>query len=215
VTGAVAGRVGFAPWDAKPKVDVAFASNLVLYFYDAHDAFGLNEASCSRFLIAHRLLRKTGTHFFARCARLAEPDLLCAGEEKMAGSDSDSKWPTPGFGSAGVSAASKTLQVFIEELSQLTQKNLEQTTKVMEDLRGARNMGDLLSIQSKFVQQTFDAFNERLRRMSVLMAELPAEFAQVQKNMAEAGNEAAQNAAKAVSKTISAVSNATGETPPH
>ena len=133
----------------------------------------------------------------------------------MAGSDSDSKWPTPGFGSAGVSAASKTLQVFIEELSQLTQKNLEQTTKVMEDLRGARNMGDLLSIQSKFVQQTFDAFNERLRRMSVLMAELPAEFAQVQKNMAEAGNEAAQNAAKAVSKTISAVSNATGETPPH
>lgn len=124
--------------------------------------------------------------------------------------DSNSKWPAPGLGAAatGVTAASKTMQVFIDELSQLTQKNFEQTTKVMEDLRNARSMGDLLSIQSKFVQDTFEGFNERLRRMSTLMAQLPTEFAQ-------AGQQAMQETQEAMSKSIASVTNKTGETPPH
>lgn len=131
--------------------------------------------------------------------------------------ESESKGPAAGLEAAasGVAAASKTLQVFIDELSQITQKNFEQTTKVMDELRSARSMHDLLTIQSKFVQETFETFNERLRRMSVLMAELPAEFAQAQREMAEKSVEAAKEAAQAVSKTIAAVTNTTGETPPH
>jgi hypothetical protein len=35
----------------------------------AHDAFKSNQALCSRFLKTHRLLRKTGAHFCARCWR--------------------------------------------------------------------------------------------------------------------------------------------------
>ena len=129
----------------------------------------------------------------------------------------ESKGPAAGLEAAatGVAAASKTLQVFMDELSQITQKNFEQTTKVMDELRNARSMHDLLTIQSKFVQETFETFNERLRRMSVLMAELPAEFAQAQREMAEKSVEAAKEAAQAVSKTIAAVTNTTGETPPH
>jgi hypothetical protein len=134
---------------------------------------------------------------------------VCAGEDKM--TDSNSKWPTPpGLGAAasGVTAASKTMQVFIDELSNLTQKNFEQTTKVMDDLRNARSMSDLLTIQSKFVQDTFEGFNERLRRMSTLMAQLPQEFAQ-------AGQQAMQETQEAMSKSIASITNKTGEPPGH
>ncbi|MGO9006743.1 MAG: phasin family protein [Beijerinckiaceae bacterium] len=139
----------------------------------------------------------------------------------MAESESNPKWPTPDMSVAasGFSAASKTMKVFVDELAQITQKNFTQTTKIIEELQAARNIGDLLSIQSKFVQETFEAFNERLHRMSALMAELPNEFAQAGQGMAEAGaevaKEAVQQAADAVSKTVAAVTNTTGEAPPH
>ncbi len=139
----------------------------------------------------------------------------------MAESESGPKWPTPDLSVAagGFSAASKTMQVFIDELTQITQKNFAQTTKIVEELQAARSIGDLLSIQSRFVQETFEAFNERLHRMSALMAEMPAELAQAGKDIADAGaevaTEAVQEAADAVSKTVAAVANATGEAPPH
>jgi hypothetical protein len=127
----------------------------------------------------------------------------CAGETTMADSDFNSKWPMPNLTAAasGVTAASKTMRVFIEEMSQISQKNFEQTTKLMQELQGVRNMGDLLALQTKFVQETFENFNERLRRMSSLMAQMPAEMAQASKN--------------AVQDAADAVSNKTGETPPH
>jgi hypothetical protein len=98
----------------------------------------------------------------------------------MAESESDPKWPKPDMSAAasGYSAASKTMQVFIDELGQITQKNFQQTTKIIEELQAVRDIGDLLSLQSKFVQETFEVFNARLHRMSALMAELPAEIAQ-------------------------------------
>jgi len=121
----------------------------------------------------------------------------------MADSDFNSKWPMPNLTAAasGVTAASKTMRAFVEEMSQISQKNFEQTTKLMQELQGVRNMGDLLALQTKFVQETFENFNDRLRRMSTLMAQMPAELAQ-------AGKSAMQDAADAVS-------NKTGEPPPH
>jgi hypothetical protein len=124
----------------------------------------------------------------------------------MAESDFNAKWPPPGLSAAanGVSAASKTMQAFVDELSQITQKNFEQTTKIMEDLQGVRSMGDLLALQSKFVQDTFENFNERLRRMSALMAEMPAE-------LAKAGKDAAQEASDVMAKSMAAMTKMPGE----
>ncbi len=120
----------------------------------------------------------------------------------MADSDFNAKWP-PGLTAAasGMTAASKTMQAFVDELSQITQKNFEQTTQIMQELQHVRNMGDLLALQTKFVQDTFENFNERLRRMSALMAEMPAELAQ-------AGKTAMQQASDAAASF-------TGEKPPH
>ena len=124
----------------------------------------------------------------------------------MAESDFNAKWPPPGLSAAanGVSAASKTMQAFVDELSQITQKNFEQTTKIMEDLQGVRSMGDLLALQSEFVQDTFENFNERLRRMSALMAEMPAE-------LAKAGKDAAQEASDVMAKSMAAMTKMPGE----
>jgi hypothetical protein len=136
-------------------------------------------------------------------------------ESKMAESDSNHQWPLPGLTAAasGVSAASKTMQAFIDELSQMTQKNFEQTTRIMEELQSVRSMGDLLAVQTKFVQETFEAFNERLHRMSALMADLPTELAQAGKDLADSNVKATQGAAETMSKSIAAIGNKFGEPP--
>jgi hypothetical protein len=136
-------------------------------------------------------------------------------ERKMAESDSNQQWSLPGFTAAagGVSAASKTMQAFIDELSQITQKNFEQTTRIMEELQSVRSMGDLLAVQTKFVQETFEAFNERLHRMSALMADLPTELAQAGKDLADANVKATQDATETMSKSIASIGNKFGEPP--
>jgi hypothetical protein len=136
-------------------------------------------------------------------------------ERKMAESDSNQQWSLPGFTAAagGVSAASKTMQAFIDELSQITQKNFEQTTRIMEELQSVRSMGDLLAVQTKFVQETFEAFNERLHRMSALMADLPTELAQAGKDLADANVKATQGATETMSKSIASIGNKFGEPP--
>jgi hypothetical protein len=136
-------------------------------------------------------------------------------ESKMAESHSNQQWSLPGFTAAagGVSAASKTMQAFIDELSQITQKNFEQTTRIMEELQSVRSMGDLLAVQTKFVQETFEAFNERLHRMSALMADLPTELAQAGKDLADANVKATQDATETMSKSIAAIGNKLGEPP--
>ena len=133
----------------------------------------------------------------------------------MAESDSNQQWSLPGFTAAagGVSAASKTMQAFIDELSQITQKNFEQTTRIMEELQSVRSMGDLLAVQTKFVQETFEAFNERLHRMSALMADLPTELAQAGKDLADANVKATQDATETMSKSIASIGNKFGEPP--
>lgn len=115
---------------------------------------------------------------------------------------SNTKWPPPGLLAAarGMTAASKAMRVFVDELSQTTQKNFEQTTKILEELQNVREIGDLLALQTKFVQNTFENFNERLHRMSTLMAAMPAELAR-----------AAENALQQVYDTASV----TGDKPPH
>ena len=133
----------------------------------------------------------------------------------MAESHSNQQWSLPGFTAAagGVSAASKTMQAFIDELSQITQKNFEQTTRIMEELQSVRSMGDLLAVQTKFVQETFEAFNERLHRMSALMADLPTELAQAGKDLADANVKATQDATETMSKSIASIGNKFGEPP--
>jgi hypothetical protein len=98
----------------------------------------------------------------------------------MPESESDPKRPKPDLSAAasGFSTASRAMQVFSEELALITQQNLEQTMKVMEELKAARGMSDLLAIQTKFVQDTFETFRKRLHRMSALMADFPNELGQ-------------------------------------
>ncbi len=83
----------------------------------------------------------------------------------------------------------------------------------MEELQSVRSMGDLLAVQTKFVQETFETFNERLHRMSALMADLPTELAQAGKDFADSSAKATQDAAETMSKSIAAIGNKLGEPP--
>ncbi|MGP8233397.1 MAG: phasin family protein [Methylovirgula sp.] len=76
-------------------------------------------------------------------------------------------WPVGGY-----SVATKTLQLLAEDISNISAANFERNTKLVEDLRGARTVEDLVSIQTKFMAAMFDAFNENVRLMGSRLADL-------------------------------------------
>lgn len=72
----------------------------------------------------------------------------------------------------GYSVAAKTLQGLAEDIKALSAANFERNIKLVEDLRGARTIEDLVSIQTKFMAGMFEAFNENVRLMGARLSDL-------------------------------------------
>lgn len=76
-------------------------------------------------------------------------------------------WSTGGY-----SVAAKSLQLLAEDISNISAANFERNAKLIDDLRGARTVEDLVSVQTKFMATMFEAFNDHVRLMGTRMAEL-------------------------------------------
>lgn len=76
-------------------------------------------------------------------------------------------WSTSGY-----SAAAKSLQLLAEDVTNIAAANFERNAKLIDDLRGARTVEDLVSIQTKFMAGMFETFNDHVRLMGARMAEL-------------------------------------------
>jgi hypothetical protein len=76
------------------------------------------------------------------------------------------------WSAGGYSVAAKTLQGLAEDIKALSAANFERNVKLVEDLRGARTIEDLVSIQTKFMAGMFEAFNENVRLMGSRLADL-------------------------------------------
>jgi len=86
----------------------------------------------------------------------------------------------------GYSVAAKTLQLLAEDISSISAANFERNAKLVEDLRGARTVEDLVSIQTKFMASMFEAFNENVRLMGSRLADLRTGIAEgAQSTLAE------------------------------
>ena len=70
------------------------------------------------------------------------------------------------------SVATRSLQLLAEDISNVSAANFERNAKLIDDLRNARTVEDLVSIQTKFMAGMFEAFNDHVRLMGSRMAEL-------------------------------------------
>jgi hypothetical protein len=107
-------------------------------------------------------------------------------------------------GAAGVdvtandfSAVMQNFQVVAEEIGRISRTSFEQNAKLIEELSGARDMGDVVAIQKKFMTGMFEAFNENVRLMMSRMAHVPAGMTEFAETWHETGADLARDSEKA------------------
>ena len=89
-----------------------------------------------------------------------------------------------------MSTASKSLQSFASELQRMSKDTMNQTSEMMEKLRGAKTMEDLIAIQTSYVQQSFTHYADYTKRLSELMLTMPMEFAKQGRSAFQQGTSA-------------------------
>ena len=121
--------------------------------------------------------------------------------------DSNDFKSVPGTDAAmnSMSIASKSLQSFASELQRMSKDTMNQTSEMMEKLRGAKTMEDLVAIQTSYVQQSFSQYADYTKCLSELMMAVPMEFAKQGRSAFQQGvgtmTKAAEQAGDQVQKT--------------
>ncbi len=102
----------------------------------------------------------------------------------------------PGYDSAAsnYSAASKSMQSFASEMQKMSKDTMDSTTQLMDRLRGAKTVEDVVSIQTSFMQQSFSKYADFTRRFSELMMAVPMEMAKNSRSAIQQGTDAMQRA---------------------
>lgn len=78
-----------------------------------------------------------------------------------------SEWAASGF-----ATALRNLQVFAEEFGRMSQFSFSQNAKLIDELGSARDVGEIVAIQTKFMAGMIETFNEQVRLIMSHMADL-------------------------------------------
>ena len=110
----------------------------------------------------------------------------------------------PGMDAAmgGYATGTKTLQNFASEMQRMSKEAMEQTTQAMEQLRNAKSMEEVVSIQTTFMQRGFTNYAENTRRFGELMMTLPMELARHGQAAFQQGSERMTQAAERTGEEI-------------
>ncbi|HTJ02658.1 MAG TPA: phasin family protein [Methylovirgula sp.] len=108
------------------------------------------------------------------------------------------------FAGGDFPAAAENMRRLACEIAGMSVLSLEQARSLIEDMRDARQMDDLVAIQAKYVTAMFQTFADGSRRMSSLLADLPRDMTQASRDMLEASVQAAQNVADVAATTLAA-----------
>ena len=102
----------------------------------------------------------------------------------------------PGYDSAvnSYSAVTKSMQTFASEMQRMSKETMDSTSGLMEKLRGAKTMEDIVAIQTNFMQQSFSSYADFSRRFGELMMSVPMELAKNSKSALQQGTDAMQRA---------------------
>lgn len=98
--------------------------------------------------------------------------------------------------------ASKSLQEFTAEMQRMGKDSFDKMSQMLEQLRGAKTMEDVMSIQTSFMQQSFAMSTEYTRRFSELMMSLPMEMARNSREAFQKGSDAMQKAGEQVGSQL-------------
>lgn len=111
---------------------------------------------------------------------------------------------TPGFGPAlgGFSAASSSMQSFTSEIARMSKESVEHTTQLVEKLRSAKTIEEVISIQTGFMQQSFSNYADYTRRFGELLTMLPLEIAKQGRTAVQQGTEAVAKTAEQTGQQV-------------
>jgi hypothetical protein len=116
----------------------------------------------------------------------------------------------------GFTTATKNMQALASEMAQMSRHSFEQTTKVMDKLRNARTLEEVVAIQAEFWRDSLETFAEQAQRLGGLLAGLPLEMAKsTQEVMEKAAEMVAQTTKTAQENASNAMQSWTDTTPPH
>ena len=97
---------------------------------------------------------------------------------------------------ASLSTVTKSIQTMTEEIQKLSKDSMEQTSQLMEKLRGAKSMEEIVSIQTSFVQHSFTTYVDYTKRMGEMMMSVPLELAKQGQSAFQQGKQTMTDAAE-------------------
>jgi phasin family protein len=103
---------------------------------------------------------------------------------------------------ATMSEASKSMQTFAAEVTRMSKENMEHTSALMEKLRGAKSMEDIVALQTSYMQQSFASYTDYTRRVSELMMKLPMEMMKQSQGAIQQGTDALRKTAETAGEQI-------------
>ncbi|MDR3463593.1 MAG: phasin family protein [Beijerinckiaceae bacterium] len=120
----------------------------------------------------------------------------------------------------GFGFATKSIQTFASEVARLSKETVDETTLLVEKLRGAKTLEDVVALQTSFVQQSFAKYADYTRRFGELFAAVPLELAKqshaaLQKTseaVTKATEHASQQLQKGAEQASQQVQHAAGQT---
>lgn len=69
----------------------------------------------------------------------------------------------------GFAAASQSLQAFATEMQRAAKESIEQSGHILEQLRNAKSLEEIASLQTTFMQQSFQRYTEFAQRIGTMM----------------------------------------------
>lgn len=100
------------------------------------------------------------------------------------------------------STASKSMQEFTAEMQRMTTESIEHTTHLMDKIRGAKTMEDVVQIQTQYMQKSFAAYADYTRKFSEMMMGVPMEMAKQGRAAMQQGTEAMTKATEQATDTM-------------
>ncbi|MGD0633742.1 MAG: phasin family protein [Beijerinckiaceae bacterium] len=102
----------------------------------------------------------------------------------------------------GFGFASKSIQTFASEVARLSKETVDETTLLVEKLRSAKTLDEVVSLQTSFVQQSFSKYADYTRRFGELFAAVPLEIAKQSHAALQKTSEAVTKATEQVSQHL-------------
>lgn len=118
------------------------------------------------------------------------------------------------WGAGDFFAAVDTLRELTGDIAGVSLASLEQTKQLIEDVREARHIDDLMDIQARYLTSWFQTLAEQSHRIGSFLVEVPRDMTQASRDMVEASIEAAQDIAGVTASGLAATAVLSQSAPP-